>query len=782
LPWGISESGFNMVNANSNYQYRAFGAPGLGLKRGLEEDSVITPYASALALMVSPVKACKNLELLHEKGLTGRYGFYEAIDYTPSRLPTGQSNAIIYSFMAHHQGMVLLSLAYLLVNKPMQKLFEAEPQFKSTLLLLQERIPKVSSFYAHTTDIAEINYIPAGSEVRILNTPNTPIPEVQLLSNGKYHVMVSNSGGGYSRWKNLDVTRWREDVTRDNWGIFCYIKDLKSDAYWSNTHQPALKKADNYEVAFSQGRIDFRTSTNEIEAHTEIVVSPEDDIEMRRVNITNRSGSRRTIEITSYAEVVLAPRGSDLMQPAFGNLFVQTDILPFQHAIRCTRRPRSSEEQTPWLFHLMTMHGKDPNEVSYETDRLEFIGRGNTIVNPRAMNDPGPLSGNQGSVLDPIVAIRYKITLQPEETVTVDMVIGVAETEEICNNLINKYQDKHHKDRVFELAWTHSQVVLRQINASEADAQLYGRLASSVIFPNYAFRADPAILINNYRGQSGLWGYSISGDLPIVLLKIEKQVNLQLVKQLIQAHSYWRLKGLAVDLVIWNEEHSGYRQVFHNEIQSLIPGELVDKSGGIFVRASDQLSNEDRVLFQTVARINISDNGGTLADHVKRKPASKLVIPYIIPALAQPTVVKPLSSPEGLIFNNGLGGFSKDGQEYIVTLTSKNKTPAPWVNVIANPGFGTVISESGNAYTWSENAHELRLTPWNNDPVCDSGGEAFYIRDYESGYFWSPTLLPAGGNSPYITRHGFGYSVFEHMEDGIYSEMTVFVDIESSVK
>ncbi len=362
------------------------------------------------------------------------------------------------------------------------------------------------------------------------------------------------------------------------------------------------------------------------------------------------------------------------------------------------------------------------------------------------------------------------------------MVLGIAETEEICNNLINKYQDKHHKDRVFELAWTHSQVVLRQINASEIDAQLYGRLASSVIFPNYAFRADPAVLINNYRGQSGLWGYSISGDLPIVLLKIEKQVNLLLVKQLIQAHSYWRLKGLAVDLVIWNEEHSGYRQVFHNEIQSLIPGELVDRPGGIFVRASDQLSNEDRVLFQTVARVNISDNGGTLADHVKRKPASKVVIPYITPAQAQPPVLKSLPPPEDLIFNNGFGGFSKDGQKYIITINNKSKTPAPWVNVIANPEFGTVISESGNAYTWFENAHELRLTPWNNDPVCDSGGEAFYIRDYESGYFWSPTLLPTGGTSPYTTRHGFGYSVFEHMEDGIYSEMTVFVDIEASVK
>jgi len=782
LPWGISESGYNMVNANSNYQYRAFGAPGLGLKRGLEDDTVIAPYASALALMVSPEKACRNLELLSENGLEGRYGFYEAIDYTQSRLQGGQSNAIIYSFMAHHQGMSLLSLAYLLMDKPMQKLFEAEAQFKAALLLLQERIPKLTSFYAHTTDIADVNYITSGTEVRIINTPNTPIPDVQLLSNGKYHVMVTNVGGGYSRWKNLAVTRWREDVTCDNWGIFCYIRDVESETYWSNTHQPALKKGEKYEAAFSQGRVDFRTTNNAIETHTEIVVSPEDDIEMRRVSITNRSGARRTIEITSYAEVVLAPQGADLMQPAFSNLFVQTEILPLQHAIHCTRRPRSADEQLPTLFHLMTIHGKFPEEISYETDRMAFIGRGNTVVNPQAMNTPGPLSGSQGSVIDPIVAIRYKITLGPEETIVADLVIGVAETKEICNSLIDKYQDKHHKDRVFELAWTHSQVVLRQINASEADAQLYGRLAGSVIFPNPSFRADPSVLINNYRGQSGLWGYSISGDLPIVLLKIEQQANMLLAKQLIQAHAYWRLKGLSVDLVIWNEEHSGYRQVFQNEIQDLIPAELVDRPGGVFVRASDQISNEDRILFQTVARINISDNGGTLADHVKRKPSAKVMVPNIAGVVqTQPPANITMPLPDNLVFFNGLGGFSPDGSEYIIIIKD-NKTPAPWANVIANPNFGTVISESGSAYTWTENAHELRLTPWNNDPVTDSGGEAFYLRDEESGHFWSTTILPTAGDSLYITRHGFGYSTFEHIEDGIHSEMTVYVDIEEPVK
>jgi len=782
-PWGISESGYNMINASSHYQYRAFGAPGLGLKRGLEEDAVIAPYATVMALMVAPEKACENLELLHKKGIEGRYGFYEAIDYTLSRLQRGQTYAIVYSFMSHHNGMSLLALSYLLRDKPMQKLFEAEPQFKASLLLLQERIPKATSFFAHTTDIADINYTQSALETRIIRTPDTPIPEIKLLSNGKYHVMIDNAGGGYSRWKDIAITRWHEDVTCDNNGNFCYIRDLDKNIFWSNTYQPALKKADNYEVAYSQGRVDFHITQNKIDIHTEMVVSPEDDIEMRRLHVTNCTNKRKTLEFTSYAEVVIAGVASDLISPAFSNLFVQTEIIPNKNAILCTRRPRSADERSPWMFHLMVTEGKIANEISFETDRMAFIGHGNTIVNPQAMNQPGKLSGSQGSVLDPIVAIRFRLTLEPDETITFALVTGVAESREICEGLINKYYDnKAHKDRVFEMAWSHSQVVLRQINATEGDAQLYGRLASSILFANQSYRANPSILINNHRQQSGLWGYAISGDLPIVLLKIESFENLQLIKQMIQAHAYWRIKGLVTDLVIWNEEHNGYRQDFQNDILALIPSELNGSRGGIFLRASDQISNEDRILFQTVARVIISDSGGSLADHINRKELAKLAMPLFAKIKTSPHSGAAMPLPKDLTFFNGLGGFAPDGKEYVIITDRMHKTPVPWVNVIANPNFGTVISASGSAYTWIENAHELRLTKWSNDPVTDASGEAFYIRDEESGHFWSTTLLPAGGETPYITRHGFGYSVFEHMEDGIYTEMTVFVDINSAIK
>lgn len=795
VPWGISESGYNAFDSHLNYQYRAFGVPGLGIKRGLAEDMVIAPYASTLALMVEPEEACLNLERLAQAGFEGRFGFYEAIDYTPSRLTRGQSNAVVHSFMAHHQGMILLALAYLLLDKPMQKLFESEPLFQSAMLLLQEKVPQAISYYASPPELAVSRKEPAGMEspVRVFNTPDTTIPEVQLLSNGRYHIMLTNAGGGYSRWKDIALTRFREDSTCDNSGIFCYLRDVKSGEVWSTTYQPTLRLPLRYEAIFSDGRVEFRRRDNDFDVHTEIVVSPEDDIELRRTTITNHSRSRRTIDITSYAEVVIANPAADKIHPAFSNLFVQTEIIEQRRAIVCTRRPRSEDEKTYWMFHLMAVHGTNIEQVSYETDRTRFIGRGNTVNDPQAMGSPtdlfGTLSDSQGSVLDPIVSIMSRITLDPEQSATVDMVFGINETRDAALIMVDKYQDRRMADRVFDMAWTQSQVLLRQINTTEADAQLYCHIASSLIYPNDSMRANASIITENRRGQSGLWGYAISGDLPIVLLKIAEQSHIDLVRQLIHAHTYWRLKGLAVDLVIWNEDYAGYRQILHDQIMGLIASGIVvvdlkDQPGGIFVRSSDQISEEDRILIQTVAHVIISGSSGKLANQAKQRVGLKIAVPRLIPSRTHRPALTPTAAVprHDLLFFNGLGGFTPDGREYIISTSQTQITPAPWVNVLANRMFGTVISESGMAYTWAENAHEFRLTPWHNDPVSDKSGEAFYIRDDERGHFWSPMPLPRRGATPYVTRHGFGYSVFEHTERGIYSEVLVYVAPDSAVK
>ncbi len=796
VPWGMSESAYNTVDVHLNYQYRAFGVPGLGLKRGLADDLVVAPYASALALMVAPEKACLNLQRLAAEGFLGKYGLFEAIDYTPSRQRRGQSSAVVHAFMAHHQGMSLLALAYLLLERPMQRRFESEPLFQAVMLLLQERIPKATALFPHTAQFSEVRStaVAEGTPIRVFNSPDTPSPEVQLLSNGRYHVMVTNAGGGYSRYKDLAVTRWREDATCDNWGTFCYIRDLASGAFWSTGHQPTLARPENYEAIFSEGRAEFRrrdavgAGGGHIETHTEIAVSPEDDIELRRVRVVNRSRQRREIDVTSYAEVVIAPPAADALHPAFSNLFVQTETIRERRAILCSRRPRSLGEQPPWMLHLMAVHGGGVGEVSYETDRARFVGRARTTAAPLAMSDPAALSGAEGSVLDPIVAIRCRVALEPDESATIDMVSGVGDTRDGAVGLIEKYQDRRLADRVFDLAWTHGQVVLRQLNASEADAQLFARLAGSVIFANASLRADAAVLIRNRRGQSGLWGYAISGDLPIVLLQIGDAANIELVRQLVLAHAYWRLKGLAVDLVIWNEERAGYRQPLQDQMMGLIASgaeaSVIDRPGGIFVRLAEQISSEDRILLESVARAVITDSRGTLAEQLSRRGPVEARTPPLKPSRAQRAETAPASATprRDLILFNGLGGFTRDGREYVMTLAPGQVTPAPWVNVLANPTFGTIVSESGAAYSWSENAHEFRLTPWHNDPVSDPGGEALYLRDEETGRVWSPTPSPARAAAPYVVRHGFGYSVFEHSSGGIRSELWIYVAMDAAVK
>ena len=789
VPWGISESGYSRTDVQQNYQYRAFGVPGLGLKRGLAEDLVIAPYASAMALMVAPREACENLQRLSAEGREGIYGFYEAIDYTPSRLPPDETSVTVGSFMAHHQGMSLLALVYLLRDLPMQRRFLARPLLKAADLLLQERVPKAEANVL-PEDLALEESRPergdAEGVMRVLTNPTAATPEVHLLSNGRYHVAISSAGGGYSRWRDLAVTRWREDATRDCWGMFVYLRDANTGELWSTAYQPTRRVTKGYEAIFTQARAEFRQRQGGLEIHTELCVSPEDDVELRRTTITNHSSSARVIELTSYAEVVLATQPADEAHPAFSNLFVQTEFARASSSILCTRRARSAEEKPPWLLHLVVGEGGTLGEVSCETDRFKFIGRGRSLSNPAAMDKVAPLSDTAGSVLDPIISLRRTVTLQPDEIAVLDFVTGVTESRETAQALVDKYQLPRMADRALDLAWTHSQVTLRQLDATEAQAQLYARLAGAVIYADPARRATSGILLGNRRGQSGLWTYGISGDAPLVLLRITDGEKIEIVRQLIRAHSYWRAKGLAVELVILNEDVSVYRQSLHDQITNLIASGtaagMLDKPGGIFVRRLEQIPNDDRVLLQSAARIVLDDEHGSLAEQLEQRSVLEPLVPAF--SASRPPVAdsSPPLPPRELIYQNGLGGFTRDGHEYVITLESGQMTPAPWVNVIANSSFGTVISESGGAYTWAENAHEFRVTPWHNDPIQDVSGEAFYIRDEETGQVWSPTPAPARGVTPYVIRHGFGYTVFEHTENGIASELWVYVALDASVK
>ena len=793
VPWGISESCYGGMDAHQVYQYRAFGVPGLGFKRGLGDDLVVAPYATALALTVKPQAATRNLQRLSESGFLGRYGLYEAIDYTPSRVPPRLEHAIVRTFMAHHQGMSLLAFDHALCDQPMQRRFTSDPLVRATELLLQERVPKRgSTLHPHAAEVSAVARPPvadAGDITRTFPDPNTPLPETHLLSNGKYHVMATNAGGGYSRWRDVSLTRWREDATSDCWGTFIYLHDLGNGATWSSAHQPTLRKADRYEAIFVQSRAEYRRLDEGIDTHTEIIVSPEDDVEIRRVTLTNLSSGPRRIEITSYAEVVLAPLNADLAHRTFSNLFVQTEILPDRQAILCVRRSRAPDEKTPWMFHLVTALDGTAGDATYETDRSRFIGRGRTPADPAALADLGgrrELSNTSGPVLDPIVAIRRTIALRRDEGATVKVISGIADTREAALALVDKYGDRHFVERAFEMAWFQSQELLHQIGATEPEMQLYGQLASSMIHASALRRAPSDLIARNRVGQAGLWRFALSGDLPIILVRIGDRNRIDIVRHAMQAHAYWRMKGLSSDLVILNEDYSGYRTVLHDEIIDLIntgpDAEFLDKPGGVFVRRTDELSEEDRVLLQSVARVVLTDTAGTLVEQINRRALAERLPKRLVPTLPAPEPENAPLPPRELNFFNGLGGFTPNGHEYVVMLEPGENCPAPWVNVIASPYIGTVVSEAGSAYTWVDNAHEFRLTTWHNDPLSDTTGEAFYIRDNETGAFWSPSPLPARGRSGYVCRHGYGYSVFEHDEDDITSELSFYVAMDAPVK
>jgi cellobiose phosphorylase len=686
--------------------------------------------------------------------------------------------------------MSLLALAYVLLDKPMQRRFLADPMLRAADLLLQERVPKATApVFPHASE-AKATRLASAEEtgsMRVFTDPNSAAVEAHLLSNGRYHVAVTSAGGGYSRWRDLAVTRWREDATCDSYGSFCYLRDADSGTLWSNAWQPTTKRSKTYEAIFTQARAEFRRTDEQIETYTQISVSPEDDVELRRVTLTNRSETPRTLQVTSYAEVVLATQAQDEVHPSFSNLFVQTELVPARQAIYGTRRPRSAEERPPWMTHTMAVRGITVGEPSYETDRLRFIGRGRTLASPAALDGMSPLTNSAGPILDPVVCIRQTVLLQPNEAVQIDIVTGVAESRAGVEALTEKYRDPSLADRVFDLAWTHCHILLQQLSISEADAQVFGRLAGSIIYASALRRAKASILSHNRRGQSGLWGYGISGDVPVVLVRIRDRERIALVRQAVQAHAYWRLKGLAVDLVIWNEDDSVYRQILQEALVDLVAASpeasLVDRPGGVFIRRGEQMSEEDRVLLQTVARIVLLDEGGTLEEQAERRGRAEVSIPHLKSRRRRPEAPIPYEPPRrDLAFFNGLGGFSHDGREYVMILAAGQTTPAPWVNVIANAQFGTVVSEGGSGYTWAENSHEFRLTPWHNDPVSDLGGEAIYLRDEETGHFWSPAPLPARGPHTYMVRHGFGYSIFDYTDEGLTTELCVYVATDAPVK
>lgn len=787
VPWGVSESGFYSFDYRLNYQYKAFGIPNLGLKRGLINDTVISPYSTLLALGVDPKAAVENMRRLIKAGLEGQHGFYEAADYTSERLSEGRCG-IVQSYMAHHQGMGLVAMDNVLNKNIMQERFHRDPYIRAAEILLHEKIPSRVIFakeYKEKLEPLKEDEKKSIEYSTVLQYTDRLLPEIHLISNGSYSVMLTDDGSGYSKFNDIAVTRWREDSVQNKYGVYFYMRDIDSNEVWNAALAPNRISAGKYTVTYAQDKVVYNKSHGNLDCQTEVIVSPEDDVEIRRISITNHSNIAKIIETTSYYEVVLAPQSADVAHPAFSNLFVKTEYISKYNCLLAVRRPREEHKKPIWMLHSVFVENEIIGGIQYETDRGKFIGRGRDISNPIAIENNYPLSNAVGAVIDPVMSLRGRLKIEPGQTAVASFIIGVVQSREKAIELADKYNEKSSIDRAFELAWTRSKVELNYLNLSEEQMECYRQMLCHLLFISTTKKKYENSIINNKKGQPGLWSYGISGDMPIVLVLIGNIDDVEFVREVLKAHEFWRGRGLNVDLVILVEEKTNYNQPIYTYIQDLLSithaRDLKDRPGGVYLRQGSDMPKLDKDLLITAARLVLHASEGSILAQLKNKEKVNGQYAEVWNTSDKEYKAYKAVLPE-LNFYNGYGGFGKDNKEYVIRLQADQNTPLPWINVITNGEFGFQISESGGGYTWAENSRENKLTPWSNDPISDPQSEVIYIRDEETGEFWSLTPQPVTTSSDFIVKHGFGYSVFESGRQGIKHSLTMFTPLDATIK
>jgi len=807
IPWGISESGFFRFDANQNYQYRAFGIPGLGFKRGLGDDLVIAPYASLMAIRYNAHAVALNLTNLIEHGSFGVYGLYESIDFTADRLLVGDTSKVVQEYMAHHQGMILMAMANFFHNEIMVERMRTDPRIQSVELLLQEQVSlAVPLQNPYAEDIKGIQRLTAAPvEINAWSVPvQTAIPQVNLLSNGNYSVLLSNMGGGYSTWRGIDLTRWQSDGVIDPWGTWIYIQDMKHSSsgtsgdggLWSAGVQPIPGSTANIQVTYFAHMAVFRRTENDITSTMEVTVSPDNPVEIRRIHLHNTGSQSRHLRLTSYGEVILTQQAADTRHPAFNKLFIESEFVPELDLQIFMRRPRSDQETPVYMGHMLVVNGKGAlpgshTTARHEADRNRFVGRGRNLRSPAALISEQYLTGTTGATLDPIFALGQEVEINPHESVELAYLTFAGDNREAILALARRY---HIWDLIvssFHQAIIAAQTWLGKENYNILAFKDTLQVLSALLYPFKAVRALPEIIAANHLTQSGLWRFGISGDYPIILVELEDPKQLDLIREIMQVHEFLRSRRFMVDVVILNHQQSDYGAELNGMLYRLVSrlnGEQrLNQRGGIFILYADQVNPEERILLQTAGRVLLTGERGSLDVQMPIYPIQVHHLPEFIPTrpaqgISNPRDEDALRSIAPLQFSNGYGGFSEDGREYIIDLPHGKPTPAPWINVIGYPNFGFMVSEAGSQSTWAVNSGENRLTPWSNDPVSDPTGEALYLRDEETGEVWTPTPLPAGTDQPYRVTHGAGYTVFEHNSHGLRQLLTLFASPEDPVK
>jgi cyclic beta-1,2-glucan synthetase len=794
VPFGISESGYYAFDFQKNYQYMAFGVPGLGFKRGLDQDLVVAPYATVLALPFAKQEALDSLKKMEELKGRGKYGYYEAMDFTHGRLPKDQQHMVISSFMAHHQGMSMLTLANLLLPKTMVDRFHQNKQVRSAELLQQERIPKTPKYIKHPAlNRVHEPFTKMVQDVRALReytTPHTKVPEVCVLSNGTFSTVLTNTGSGYSSYKGLAVSRWREDPVLDPWGSYVYIRDIKKDKVWSPSYQPCQVEPDEQRVQFGLEKATFLRVDGDVKTSMEICVSSDWNAEIRRISLTNTSHEPKVLEVTTFTELALANPIADVAHTAFSKLFIRTAFDPASGCLVAGRRPREEKDHTLWSAHSLMVEGDTLGSIEFETDRSSFIGRGYRLSNPQGIRNR--LKGKVGSVADPAFVMRRRISIEPGKQVQLFSVTSVSETREEAIDIVHRFAPDQMIERAFQLAWNRGQIELRNLHLTKREANDFQMLAGHLLYSPPHRKERQESVRKNTKSQPGLWSFGVSGDRPVLLVRIDNRSHLPFVVKMLTGHEYLRRLGLLFDLVLFNESEEGYHQHLQDALQRAAD-HGVDRFGagrsGVYVIAANQLTESDKALLYMVSRM-VFNAGGASFKAQMRLPKAEIEV--TLPAKLIPSATSksyPNTSLQSQhdetkewLFFNGWGGFSPDGQEYRIMMKNDNHLPAPWINVVANPKFGSLISELGTGYTWWRNSRECKLTPWSNDTVLDPPTETAYLRDEDSGDVWSVAASTAPSLEPYKVTHGRGFTRFDHERNGIKHEMTVYVPLEDPVK
>lgn len=791
IPWGMSESTYFKRDTNMEYQYSGFGVPRLGLNPKLEGNRVVAPYATLLALPILTKSALANLKVLQDLGALGPYGFYDALDFTPHRCPPKTKFVVIKTHMAHHQGMGLLSIFNTLKDGCIQRWFHADPRVRSAELLLQEATPLdlgASPVLSECIFEGKVNQLVEDVD-RVYHSLNRRIPITQVLSNRSLSTLVTSSGSGYTKVGDTFLTQWVEDVTQDMGGTYFFIRNLSTQKLWSAGFQPTQVKSEDYEVTFSEDNVKFHRSDEDIVTEMEIFVSPLDNSEIRQLSFQNRGSGVASLEVTSYLEVALSTCSAFEAHPVFSKLFLETEYLSASNALVAKRRPRGKNDPTSWMFHMILGVDLHLNQVSFETNRAHFLGRDGSLSKPKYFTLGNRPMGTTGGVMDPILSLSARFQIGPNDLLTISFVTGFSYSKSELLLQIENFKSSANLNSLSRLSWLQCRAHLNFLGVELGEAHVFQRLLSRLIFNDSTLRLSSNNLLNNCLDLGSLWGLEISGDHPLIFVTIDHREQKSLIQQLMRAKLYFWHHGMNCELVILIDCPHSYHQELQRDLEKLVERSQLGSAnskrrGRVVFLNRNQLSLDQILLLMSEARVILNASLGNLWDQARfeiREP--KWDSPPKAKFSAEPFDDAVLLPKPDLELWNGYGGFSKQGKEYSILLESGVVTPAPWTNVIANPHFGCVVSETGAGFTWAKNSREFQITPWLNDPILNPTGEAIYIQDARSGQTWCPTAGPIRVNeASYHCHHGLGYSRYETLIQGIYSHLVVFVDSTESVR